>query len=321
MNPTFQSAFNVVKGSVPARTDVPDTAFDACGKKGMKDLAEANQNEHAGRLHGARPRGAGVDQERDVRRHHPPLQRRARRQEGGRGARGAPPSRLTSLRPSRPIGPAAREPPHGVRSLAAMTMRARCPAKLLLSPSVLLVLVCVYGYIMFTLYLSFTVVHADAGVRLGRRRPTTSACSAWRTGTCRCAISWCSPVSISASAIALGLGFAILIDQQIRAEGAFRSIFLYPMALSFIVTGTAWKWLLDPGVGPRAHDHETGLGELRVRLDQGRRPGDLLRRHRRGVADVGFVMAMFLAGLRGVDAEQSTPRRSTARAPGRSTCT
>jgi glucose/mannose transport system substrate-binding protein len=42
MDPGFQSAFNVVKGSVPARTDVPDTAFDDCGKKGMKDLAEAN---------------------------------------------------------------------------------------------------------------------------------------------------------------------------------------------------------------------------------------------------------------------------------------
>jgi glucose/mannose transport system substrate-binding protein len=43
-SPTFQSAFNVVKGSVPARTDVPDTAFDDCGKKGIKDLAEANTN-------------------------------------------------------------------------------------------------------------------------------------------------------------------------------------------------------------------------------------------------------------------------------------
>jgi glucose/mannose transport system substrate-binding protein len=42
MDPGFQSAFNVVKGSAPARTDVPDTAFDACGKKAMKDLAEAN---------------------------------------------------------------------------------------------------------------------------------------------------------------------------------------------------------------------------------------------------------------------------------------
>ena len=41
-NPTFQSAFNVVKGSVPARTDVSNEAFDDCGKKGMADLAEAN---------------------------------------------------------------------------------------------------------------------------------------------------------------------------------------------------------------------------------------------------------------------------------------
>ncbi|SEB40645.1 ABC transporter substrate-binding protein [Rhodobacter sp. 24-YEA-8] len=43
-SPTFQSAFNVVKGSVPARTDVPDTDFDDCGKKGIRDLAEANTN-------------------------------------------------------------------------------------------------------------------------------------------------------------------------------------------------------------------------------------------------------------------------------------
>lgn len=44
MNPVFQSAFNVVKGSVPARTDVPNDDFDDCGKKGMADLAEANAN-------------------------------------------------------------------------------------------------------------------------------------------------------------------------------------------------------------------------------------------------------------------------------------
>jgi len=44
MAPSFQSAFNVVKGSVPARTDVSDADFDACGKKGMRDLASANAN-------------------------------------------------------------------------------------------------------------------------------------------------------------------------------------------------------------------------------------------------------------------------------------
>jgi glucose/mannose transport system substrate-binding protein len=43
MDPAFQSAFNVVKGSAPARTDVPDTAFDACGKKAIADLKAANE--------------------------------------------------------------------------------------------------------------------------------------------------------------------------------------------------------------------------------------------------------------------------------------
>ncbi len=54
MNPEFQSAFNVVKGSVPARTDVPNDAFDDCGKKGMADLAEANTN---GKLFGSMAHG------------------------------------------------------------------------------------------------------------------------------------------------------------------------------------------------------------------------------------------------------------------------
>ncbi len=44
MNPKFQAAFNQVKGSVPARVDVPNDGFDACGKKAMKQLAEANKN-------------------------------------------------------------------------------------------------------------------------------------------------------------------------------------------------------------------------------------------------------------------------------------
>ena len=54
MNPTFQSAFNVVKGSVPARTDVPNDAFDDCGKKGMADLADADSN---GKLFGSMAHG------------------------------------------------------------------------------------------------------------------------------------------------------------------------------------------------------------------------------------------------------------------------
>jgi glucose/mannose transport system permease protein len=52
-----------------------------------------------------------------------------------------------------------------------------------------------------------------------------------------------------AGSMALGLLLAILLDQKIRAEGVLRTIYLYPMAISFIVTGTAWKWMLNPGLG------------------------------------------------------------------------
>lgn len=57
MDPGFQSAFNVVKGSVPARTDVPDTDFDDCGKAAMVDLAEAAE---AGNLYGSLAHGHGA---------------------------------------------------------------------------------------------------------------------------------------------------------------------------------------------------------------------------------------------------------------------
>ena len=59
MSPEFQSAFNVVKGSVPARTDVPDTDFDACGKKGIERPEGGDRVRQALRLDGARPRAPG----------------------------------------------------------------------------------------------------------------------------------------------------------------------------------------------------------------------------------------------------------------------
>ncbi|ESZ21288.1 sugar ABC transporter substrate-binding protein [Mesorhizobium sp. L48C026A00] len=57
LSKSFQSAFNVVKGSVPARTDVPDTDFDACGKKGIADLKAANEG---GKLFGSLAQGYGA---------------------------------------------------------------------------------------------------------------------------------------------------------------------------------------------------------------------------------------------------------------------
>lgn len=96
---------------------------------------------------------------------------------------------------------------------------------------------------------------------------------------------------------------AIFLDQKVRAEGFIRTIYLYPMALSFIVTGTAWKWFLDPGIGLQAVVRSWGwegftfewIKDLKMAI------------YTIVIAAVwqtsGFVMAMFLAGLRGIDNE------------------
>lgn len=101
--------------------------------------------------------------------------------------------------------------------------------------------------------------------------------------------------------MAIGLLLAILLDQKIRAEGALRTIYLYPMALSFIVTGTAWKWILNPGLGLDKVMHAWGFTDFSF---------DWLINPDRAIYTIviagvwqssGFVMALFLAGLRGID--------------------
>jgi glucose/mannose transport system permease protein len=177
-------------------------------------------------------------------------------------------------------------------------MRAGVLPKLLLSPSVLLVLVCVYGYIMFTIYLSFTTStlmpsYEWAGTASYER---LFALENWRVALSNL---WVFALLYIGIAIALGLGFAILIDQHIRAEGAFRSIFLYPMALSFIVTGTCVEVAPGSRRRPRAYAARPGLAELYVRLDQRQRHGDLLRGHRRGLANHRLRHGVVSRGIAG----------------------
>jgi glucose/mannose transport system permease protein len=102
-------------------------------------------------------------------------------------------------------------------------------------------------------------------------------------------------------AMALGLLMAVLLDQKIRVEGALRTIYLYPMAISFIVTGTAWKWMLNPGLGLEHLVQQWGFTNFTF---------DWLVNPNKAIYTVviagvwqsaGFVMALFLAGLRGID--------------------
>ena len=100
---------------------------------------------------------------------------------------------------------------------------------------------------------------------------------------------------------AIGLLLAILIDQRIRAEALWRTIYLYPLAVSFIVTGTVWRWLLSPSTGIESLVHQLGWTSFKF---------DWLVNREMAIYTVvitgiwqasGFVMALFLAGLRSVD--------------------
>ncbi|WP_418120312.1 carbohydrate ABC transporter permease [Variovorax sp. 350MFTsu5.1] len=187
-------------------------------------------------------------------------------------------------------------------------MKSNLLPRLLLSPSALLVLVCVYGYIMFTVYLSFTTstmlpTAEWAGTANYER---LLGLENWEVSLHNLAVFASLYIVI---AMVLGLALAILIDQKIRAEGVLRSIFLYPMALSLIVTGTAWKWLLDPGVGLEHTLQSLGWSSFAFGWIK---DGDMAI-YCVVIAAVwqtsGFVMAMFLAGLRGVDSEQISAAR------------
>jgi glucose/mannose transport system permease protein len=101
--------------------------------------------------------------------------------------------------------------------------------------------------------------------------------------------------------MAIGMFLAILLDQKVRAEGVLRTVYLYPMALSFIVTGTAWKWILNPSMGLEKLMHDLGWASFSfdwlVQSDTA-----LYCVVIAGVwQSAGFAMALFLAGLRGID--------------------
>jgi len=179
---------------------------------------------------------------------------------------------------------------------------ARALPKLVLAPTVVATIVCIYGYIGWTALLSFT---------------NSRILPVWKfNGTVqyeklfendRWLVSLENLVLFGGLFIlvclAIGIFMAILLDQKIRGEGVIRAIYLYPMAISFIVTGTAWKWLLNPGLGLEKMVQDWGFAGFS--FDWLVNPDMVV--YCLVIAAVwqssGFVMALFLAGLRGVDQE------------------
>ena len=174
--------------------------------------------------------------------------------------------------------------------------------KLVLAPSFLIVLVFVYGFIVYTGFLSLTdskMLPSYNFVGLSNYSKLWALPHWWRAIS-NLAIFATLYIGICS---VLGLVLAILLDQKIRAEGLLRPIYLYPMALSFIVTGTAWKWFLDPGIGLENTMHLWGWESFSFNWIKDRNYAIYCVVIAAVWQSSGFVMAMFLAGLRGVDNE------------------
>lgn len=189
---------------------------------------------------------------------------------------------------------------HTARRASLLDRLGHAVPKLVLMPSLSVVLLCIYGYMAWTAYISvsassFLPNYDFVGLKQYSR---LLANDRWWVSCSNLVIFGVLFVGIC---LAIGVFLAILLDQQIRVEGAIRTIYLYPMALSFIVTGTAWKWILNPGLGLEKMVHDWGWTSFQF---------DWLVNPRMSVYTLviaavwqasGFVMAMFLAGLRGID--------------------
>ncbi|MCE2520267.1 MAG: sugar ABC transporter permease [Alphaproteobacteria bacterium] len=174
--------------------------------------------------------------------------------------------------------------------------------RILLAPSFLIVLIFVYGFIAWTAWVSMTrsrllpKYEIEGFIQYDR----LFAAPRWDTAMNNLFIFGALFIVVS---MMLGLLLAILLDQKIRIEGTLRTIYLYPMALSMIVTGTAWKWIMNSGLGIEAVVR--GWGFESFVFDWVIDPDMAI--YAIVVAAVwqasGFVMALFLAGLRSVDDE------------------
>jgi glucose/mannose transport system permease protein len=215
----------------------------------------------------------------------------------------------------------------------------RVTSIVLLAPSALAILVFVYGFIGFTGFVSLTKWNnllPDFTIAGIRNYAKLFANQRFQFDLRNTVV---FTIFFLLGCLVIGFFLAYLLDQRIKGEGLFRSVFLFPMAISFIVTGVVWRWLLSPGsvqlgsTGVNQVFDALGLGFLKwgwftdptvwyFRPDSG--VGQFLSNLGLGflasptfgvaiamfsvvAAAVwqmsGYTMALYLAGLRGISAE------------------
>lgn len=110
-------------------------------------------------------------------------------------------------------------------------------------------------------------------------------------------------VGFMTQCVVIGFLLASLLDQRIKGEAIFRTIFIFPFAVSAVVTGVAWRWLMRPDTGINKLFDTVGLGFLKSAWFADPTWGILFITIAASWQFTGYVMALYLAGLRGIPAE------------------
>jgi len=186
-----------------------------------------------------------------------------------------------------------------------MTFRwSRWSPQLALVPAGLVTLIAFIGAILWTVYLSLTRSRRLPEYEIdwsewGRQYQRLFNDDAWLISLQNLIVLGLG----SALAIVFGFILAAMIDREKRGESIFRTVFLYPLAISLIVTGAAWRWMFNPELGVEHFIHSIGL--TWVNASWLARPETAMY----GVIlasvwqSAGFYMALMLAGLKSINSE------------------
>ncbi|WP_371152637.1 sugar ABC transporter permease [Buchananella felis] len=187
------------------------------------------------------------------------------------------------------------------------------PGLLLISPSLFLVGVFVYGMIGTNIFTSMTDKHTVAqanGVKPWKTVGLDNFVALFKDDDFQHSLInlMLFTVVFLVGTLVLGFLWAWLLDKPLRGESIFRSIFLFPMAVSFVASGVVWRWLLNTATGEKA----TGLNRLFQMVGLGFLENGWTRNLTWGILAIaipaiwqlaGYVMALFLAGFRGIPDE------------------
>lgn len=185
------------------------------------------------------------------------------------------------------------------------------PGLLMLAPSLILMAVFVYGLIAWTMKLSVSDQHnaLPSNGFVGLKNFTalfTSDINDRFVHSLKNLLIF--TVVFMVGALVMGVLWALLLERGIPGEGFFRAVYLFPMAVSFVASGVVWRWLMNSGTG----DQAGGLNRIFADLHLGFLENSWWTNPNWGMAAMavpaiwqlaGYVMALFLAGFRGIPAE------------------